>query len=112
GIPVLATYRSDRRTCDVCRFRICFGSRRRRLPPASFAESARAACALHGAEQNGLADAFTPVVFRLSEHARDQIDIHLRESDRLHEVIGAINFLGAMPTPVLLQNLVAEILTP
>src|SRR5262249_44980295 len=55
-------------------------------------------------------DARAPVLVRLAEHAGDEIDVDLRESQLARERVGAVDFGRAMGAAVQLENPAVEVL--
>ncbi len=63
-----------------------------------------------GIQLDGLLDAPRPVLFRLAQHAGDQVDIDLRKVQRPGELIGPEDFGRAMGAAVDLENPIVEVL--
>ena len=53
-----------------------------------------------------------PIFFRLAHHARDQIDIDLRKSNRPRVIIRPRHFFRTMRAPVDFENMIVEIFDP
>ena len=56
-----------------------------------------------------LAHTLAPVVFGFAHHARDQIDIDLREADRAGELIGPVDLFCAVGAAVGTEDIFVEI---
>src|SRR5262249_15287031 len=52
---------------------------------------------------------FPPVAFGLVQHARDQIDIDLGETDRADEIIRPVDLLRPMSAAVDLEDMIVEV---
>ena len=63
-----------------------------------------------GLKRDGLGDGFLPQLFRLLDHAGDEIDVDLREANLAGEGVGARDFLRAMRASVDLQDVIVEVL--